>query len=152
MPHGLSMDSQGNLWLTDVAMHQVFKYSDGEIKMTLGEAFVPGHDEKHFCKPTDVAVSNDGSAIFVADGYCNSRLVKFDAKGNFARQYSMKTDEKQLLIPHSLDLICVADRENGRSLSPRLSIRFDGGKMFCLLLQNRLFRQWIGRRANGRQR
>jgi len=120
MPHGLSMDNQGNLWLTDVAMHQVFKYSDGEIKMKLGEEFVPGNDEKHFCKPTDVVVSNDGSNIFVADGYCNSRLVKFDSKGNFLRQYSMKQNEKQLLIPHSLvlietlDLICVADRENGR--------------------------------------
>ena len=144
------MDSQGNLWLTDVAMHQVFKYADGEIKMTLGEAFVPGHDEKHFCKPTDVAVSNDGSAIFVADGYCNSRLVKFDSKGNFVREYSMKKNEKQLLVPHSLaliehlDLICVADREHGRS-PLRSQIDDDGGNMFCLLLQNRLFRQWIGR-------
>jgi hypothetical protein len=148
MPHGLSMDSQGNLWLTDVAMHQVFKYADDEIKMTLGEAFVPGHDEKHFCKPTDVAVSNDGSAIFVADGYCNARLVRFDSKGNFVREYAMKQNEKQLLVPHSLaliehlDLICVADRENGRS---RRFIRVDSGKILCLLLQNRLFRRWIGR-------
>ena len=23
MPHGLSVDTEGNLWLTDVAMHQV---------------------------------------------------------------------------------------------------------------------------------
>ena len=25
MPHGLSIDTEGNLWLTDVAMHQVNK-------------------------------------------------------------------------------------------------------------------------------
>jgi hypothetical protein len=23
MPHGISIDNQGNIWLTDVAMHQV---------------------------------------------------------------------------------------------------------------------------------
>jgi hypothetical protein len=25
MPHGLSIDTEGNLWLTDVGMHQVKK-------------------------------------------------------------------------------------------------------------------------------
>jgi len=25
MPHGLSVDAEGNLWVTDVAMHQVKK-------------------------------------------------------------------------------------------------------------------------------
>jgi len=120
MPHGLSVDAEGNLWVTDVAMHQVFKYSNGQRVLTLGESFVPGDDSKHFCKPTDVAVSNDGSNIYVADGYCNSRIVKFDAKGNFLKQYSMPENEQQLAIPHSiilieaLGLVCVADRENGR--------------------------------------
>lgn len=88
--------------------------------MTLGERFVPGNDEKHFCKPTDVAVSNDGEKIFVADGYCNSRVVVLDSKGNFVRQYSTGENEDQLVVPHSLTLIehlnllCVADRENQR--------------------------------------
>jgi len=120
MPHGLSVDTEGNLWLTDVGMHQVFKYSKGERVLTLGESFVPGSDSTHFCKPTDVAVSNDGSNIYVADGYCNSRIVKFDSKGNFLKEYLMPENEEQLAIPHSiilietLDLVCVADRENGR--------------------------------------
>jgi DNA-binding beta-propeller fold protein YncE len=120
MPHGLSVDTEANLWLTDVAMHQVFKYSNGKRVLTLGESFVPGSDSKHFCKPTDVAVTNDGSFIYVADGYCNSRIVKFDAQGNFLKEYLMPEDEQQLIIPHSillietLDLVCVADRENGR--------------------------------------
>ena len=145
MPHGLSSDTEGNLWLTDVAMHQVpsplsllalrhhlfvqvFKYSPtGELLLTLGEAFVPGNDEKHFCKPTDVAVSNDRSSIFVADGYCNARLVQFDADGKFVREFSIPDDEKDpLVIPHSiilietLDLVCVADRQNGRLLRQRI--------------------------------
>lgn len=120
MPHGISIDTEGNLWLTDVGMHQVFKYTKGQLVLVLGEPFVPGSDSKHFCKPTDVVVSNDGSYIYVADGYCNSRVVKFDSKGKFLKEYSMPADEKALTIPHSiiliesLDLVCVADRENGR--------------------------------------
>ncbi|CAF4965977.1 unnamed protein product [Rotaria sp. Silwood1] len=120
MPHGLYVDAEENIWLTDVGMHQVFKYSKGERVLTLGESFVAGDDSSHFCKPTDVVTSNDGSHIYVADGYCNDRIVKFDSKGNFVKEYSMPEREKSLNIPHSiviietLDLICVADRENGR--------------------------------------
>ncbi|UJR10899.1 hypothetical protein I4U23_015087 [Adineta vaga] len=120
MPHGLSIDTEGNHWLTDVAMHQVFKYSHGKLVLTVGEAFLPGSDSTHFCKPTDVAVSNDGSSIYVADGYCNSRIVKLNSEGKFIKEYTMPEEEKQLVIPHSiiliesLDLVCVADRENGR--------------------------------------
>jgi peptidylamidoglycolate lyase len=47
----------------------VFKFDKDHKKiMTLGEAKVPGTDETHFCKPTDVAVATNG-AFFVADGY-----------------------------------------------------------------------------------
>ncbi|CAF0821476.1 unnamed protein product [Rotaria sordida] len=120
MPHGLSVDIEENLWLTDVGMHQVFKYSKGERVLTLGESFVAGSDSSHFCKPTDVVTSNDGSNIYVADGYCNARIVKFDSKGNFIKEYSMPQGEQPLIIPHSIiimetfHLVCVADRENGR--------------------------------------
>lgn len=99
---------------------QVFKYSNGKRVLTLGEEFVPGSDSKHFCKPTDVAVSNDGSNIYVADGYCNSRIVKFDSNGNFLREYLLPEDSQSINIAHSillieqLELVCLADRENGR--------------------------------------
>ncbi|CAF3122388.1 unnamed protein product [Rotaria socialis] len=81
MPHGLAVDREENLWLTDVGMHQVFKYSNGERILTLGESFVPGNDESHFCKPTDGVVSNDGSKIYVADRE-NGRIVCFDDEIN----------------------------------------------------------------------
>ena len=89
--------------------------------MSLGESFVPGSDSSHFCKPTDVAVSNDGSNIYVADGYCNSRIVKFDSNGKFLKQYQMPFGEKALSYCHivlfllnPLNLLCVADRQNRR--------------------------------------
>ena len=45
-------------------------------------AFEPGSDSAHFCKPTSVAVAEDGT-IVVADGYCNKRIMIFDRQGRF---------------------------------------------------------------------
>ena len=36
MPHGLSVDHQGNVWLTDVALHQVFKLDQAANSSRLG--------------------------------------------------------------------------------------------------------------------
>lgn len=114
LPHGLTIDQHGNYWITDVAMHQVFKYDAQDVKrhmeelkraqissetsmsndhasalsknsmlkpsMILGEAFVPGNDETRFCCPTDVAVHSNGD-FFVSDGYCNSRIIKYNKNG-----------------------------------------------------------------------
>jgi peptidylamidoglycolate lyase len=47
----------------------VFRFPRGqkEPDLIIGEKFVPGNDDKHFCKPTDVAVAQNGD-FFVADG------------------------------------------------------------------------------------
>jgi peptidylglycine monooxygenase / peptidylamidoglycolate lyase len=75
MPHGLTFDWDGYLWITDVMLHQVFKVTkSGQVVRTFGEAWTPGNDSSHFCKPSDVAVQPDGVA-FISDGYCNSRAV-----------------------------------------------------------------------------
>ena len=41
--------------------------SEGKVQFVLGEKFVHGNDDKHFCKPTDVAVTESGE-FFVSDG------------------------------------------------------------------------------------
>lgn len=120
MPHGITIDKKGNTWITDVALHQVFKFEPGatEPSIVLGEALVPGGDKKHFCKPTDVAVISNGD-FFVSDGYCNSRIVMFDEKGTFLMEFATKD---WLTVPHGLSLdednncLYVADRENYRIL------------------------------------
>jgi peptidylamidoglycolate lyase len=82
MPHGLTVDAQNNIWITDVGLHQAFKFShDGKLLLQLGEANVSGNDSGHFNKPTDIAIAKDGS-FYVTDGYGNNRVVKFSAKGN----------------------------------------------------------------------
>ncbi|XP_046368775.1 peptidyl-alpha-hydroxyglycine alpha-amidating lyase 2-like [Haliotis rufescens] len=125
MPHGLTLDNHGNLWVTDVALHQVMRFPKGakEPDMVLGVKFEPGSDNEHFCKPTDVAVASNGD-FFVSDGYCNSRIMKYSKEGKLLKTWGEKASgsltDMALQVPHSLalvekeDLICVADREDAR--------------------------------------
>ncbi|EFX71247.1 hypothetical protein DAPPUDRAFT_327379 [Daphnia pulex] len=116
MPHGLEVDAEGNTWVTDVALHQVFKFPKGSRvpSLTLGEAFVPGSDEKHFCKPTDVAVSSSG-IFFVSDGYCNKRIMKFDPTGRLLDVYTGAFNiVHSVTLMEEKDALCVADREHSR--------------------------------------
>jgi len=120
MPHGLTIDDHDNVWLTDVSLQQVYKFShSGELLLTLGERGVPGNDRHHFNRPTAVAVAPDGS-FYVADGYRNSRIVKFSPEGKFLLQWGTRgTKPGQFHVPHGIALdaaghVLVADRENSR--------------------------------------
>ncbi|XP_064620124.1 peptidyl-glycine alpha-amidating monooxygenase B-like isoform X2 [Lineus longissimus] len=128
MPHGIHMDKKGNLWITDVGMHQVFRFDAGmKVKpsLVLGEFLKPGKDDKHFCKPSDVAALDNGD-FFVTDGYCNTRVMKFDTNGKLLKKWGNPSlgievpPANAFYIPHSITLVedkkevCVADRENGR--------------------------------------
>ncbi|XP_064412751.1 peptidyl-glycine alpha-amidating monooxygenase isoform X4 [Latimeria chalumnae] len=129
LPHGLTTDKDDNYWVTDVALHQVFKLgADGKEAplLTLGKAFQPGSDRNHFCQPTDVAVNPATGNFYVSDGYCNSRIIQFSPEGKFLMQWGEETPYRgiakpgQFRLPHSLvfipefETLCVADRENGR--------------------------------------
>ena len=63
--------------------------SDGSDRtlLALGEAFTPGSDSNHFCQPTDVAVDTETGNIFVSDGYCNARILKFSADGKYLSEW-----------------------------------------------------------------
>ncbi|XP_018905482.2 peptidyl-alpha-hydroxyglycine alpha-amidating lyase 2-like isoform X1 [Bemisia tabaci] len=121
LPHGIHVDFEGNIWLTDVALHQVFKFSLGARRplLTIGKRFKPGSDFGHLCKPTSVAVASDGH-IFIADGYCNSRILKFNHFGDLERVFPQNEEFVSLKVPHSItllekqNLLCIADRENMR--------------------------------------
>ena len=120
MPHGLCVDSNNNIWVTDVGLHQVFKFSHtGKLLMTLGIPKTPGNDSIHFNRPTDVVVAND-SSFYVSDGYGNSRIIKFSSIGKYLFEWGKKGNkESEFNIPHGIDLdekgnVYVADRENNR--------------------------------------
>ena len=118
--HGLTVDSQDNVWLTDTVHHQVFKFShDGKLLMTLGAQGVPGLGGKHFNGPTDLAVAPTGE-FYVTDGYGNNRVAKFSADGNFLFDWGTKgTAPGEFDLPHGIAMdargrLYVADRANGR--------------------------------------
>src|SRR5688572_21789993 len=120
MPHGLTIDHENNLWLTDVGLHQVFKFDRaGNLLMVLGEHGVAGEDVNHFNMPTDVAVAPDGS-FYVSDGYRNSRVIKFSSEGDYLTSWgSYGPETGQFDVPHSIALdsqgrVYVADRGNAR--------------------------------------
>ena len=123
MPHMISPARNGGVWLVDTGLHQVFKMSaDGELELVLGTRDQPGSSNTTFCKPTHAVEAADG-AIFVADGYCNSRIVKFDATGRYNREFEIAEQRKGVApLPHSLALeecrrrIYVADRDSSRIL------------------------------------
>lgn len=120
MPHGLEVDKENNIWVTDVGLHQVFKFSsEGQLLLTLGEARVHGDDSSHFNLPTDIAVAGDGS-FYVSDGYYNRRIVKFSKDGTYLFEWGKHGIKRgEFIVPHAIDLdnegnVYVADRENNR--------------------------------------
>lgn len=120
LPHGLTIDSEDNLWLTDVGLHQVFKFDPaGNLLFVLGERGMKGDDPLHFNQPTDVAVAADGT-FFVSDGYGNSRVVKFSPSGEFIASWGIAGNApSEFNTPHSIALdpagnVYVADRGNAR--------------------------------------
>lgn len=120
MPHGLKVDNKNNIWVTDVGLHQVFKFShEGRLLMKLGIAKVAGNDSLHFNEPTDIAIAEDGS-FYVSDGYGNSRIIRFSAVGKYLFEWGKKgSKEGEFHIPHGISLddkgnVYVADRENNR--------------------------------------
>lgn len=118
--HGLQVDADGNVWVTDADTHVVEQYSpEGELIKTLGIKGDPGEDEERFNKPTDLDFGPDGS-IYVTDGYGNNRVVKLDSDGKFVTAWGTKGEGSgEFDTPHGIAVdgegrVYIADRGNSR--------------------------------------
>jgi DNA-binding beta-propeller fold protein YncE len=123
-PHGLRIDSEDNIWTTDLEAHTVLKLNpDGQVLMVIGQNKTSGlFDEARnsvlFFKPADIGFRSNGD-IYVADGYGNHRIVQLDKEGNFIRAWGKKGPEQgNFDNPHNIivdrNRVYVADRYNKR--------------------------------------
>ncbi|MCJ8311378.1 MAG: peptidylamidoglycolate lyase [Saccharospirillaceae bacterium] len=136
-PHSITTDSQNNVWISDTSLNKVFKFDiDGKLLLTVGRdysslrlfmqkmrvkwpRFPSFKNPYYFAMPTGIVVSKNGD-FTVADGYKNSRIVKFDANGKFIWQVNKKgSGNKAFNLTHGItqddqDNIYVADRSNAR--------------------------------------
>jgi DNA-binding beta-propeller fold protein YncE len=127
-PHGISVDRDGNVWVTDGQGkdgkgHQVFKFSpDGKVLLALGKAGIAGDGPDTFNAPSSVLVAPSGD-IFVGDGHggnTNARVIKFDKDGKFIKTWGKKgSGPGEFDTPHALAMdsrgrLFVGDRNNNR--------------------------------------
>jgi sugar lactone lactonase YvrE len=128
-PHAVYIspyDPQKNVWVVDDYRHAIFKFSNDGKKLlqTIGEPNVPGTDDKHFYRPTFMAWLPDGT-FFVADGYQNTRVVKFDKDGKYLTTWGQRgtPPEKRpgyfnnvhgIAVDPQTRRVFVNDRNNGR--------------------------------------
>ncbi len=133
LPHGIHVDRDGNVWVTDsqgnkagTKGHQVIKFSPkGEVLMKLGRAGVAGSGPDTFNEPCDVITAPSGD-IFVSDGHsgqnpnpptgATGRIVKFTKDGKFVKEWGrIGSAPGEFRTPHALAFdsrgrLFVADR------------------------------------------
>ena len=119
-PHGLRIDADDNLWTTDDGSHLVLKLDpSGNVLLVLGRINTAAEANWLFNRPADVAFAKNGD-IYVADGYGNSRVVKFDRSGNYIKAWGKYgTGIGEFNLPHTIAVdkegrVFVGDRENQR--------------------------------------
>ena len=136
-PHGLHVDRDSNVWVTDARGneegtkgHQVIKFSpEGEVLMTLGTPGVAGTGPNSLDQPCDVITAPNGD-IFVGDGHSGqgedappgttARIVKFSKDGTFIKAWGrLGSAPGEFRTPHALAFdsrgrLFVADRGNHR--------------------------------------
>jgi len=133
--HSVRVDAQDNIWAVDEGTDTIVKFNPaGQILMTIGRREDPvdalsnmagagtyhGRNEKYgVARPTDIAFDQQGN-IFIADGYFDSRVVKYDRNGRFIKAVGTRGNANlQFNTPHSIATdyqgnVYVGDRGNAR--------------------------------------
>jgi DNA-binding beta-propeller fold protein YncE len=127
MAHGLDVDRDGHIWITDLVGNMVLKLDrNGQLLMTLGTRGEAGEwneaeSSRKFHQPNETALDSTGN-LYVVQGHLQAepRVLKFAPDGGFIRQWGSRGSEAgQFAAAHSIkidsnDRLYIADRENQR--------------------------------------
>jgi len=117
-------DPERHVWVVDDMRHVIYRFThDGkQLVQTLGmlDEFGENDDLTRFRRPTMIDWLPDGT-FFVADGYGNTRVVKFDKTGKPLLKWGSRgTGPGQFNTPHGVAVggspprVFVSDRGNRR--------------------------------------
>ena len=130
-PHDIEIspyDPDKHVWIVDADGHFVSKFTnDGsELVFTLGTPGEPGTDDTHFRRPTFL-VFMDENTMYLADGYDNTRIIKYDMDGKILGQWGEKgrgagqedrpgywNNVHGIAVDPTTRRVYVNDRDNGR--------------------------------------
>jgi DNA-binding beta-propeller fold protein YncE len=123
LAHGLRIDRDDNVWVTDLRSHQVMKFTpDGKLLLELGKKGVAGDNSSTdlLNGPSDLVFGANGD-IFISDGESSStRVVRYSKDGKLVKFWGTKgTGPGEMNVPHSIAMdskgqVYVADRSNAR--------------------------------------
>lgn len=123
-PHSIYIspyDPERHVWVVNRMGHEILKFTNDGKKLVqvMGERGVQASDKTHFAQPAGMAFLPDGSFL-VADGYVNSRIVRFDKAGKYVNEWGTKgSGPGQFQLVHAVTIdaqgrIYAADRNNNR--------------------------------------
>lgn len=133
--HSVRVDHADNVWIADKGSDVVVRFDpQGRVSMVFGRKAEASDESAHplehpkpplppvdgmFRQVTDVTWDSHGS-IYIADGYINSRIARYDRDGNWLGSWGGPgSGPGQFNTPHAIladnqDHIYVADRGNAR--------------------------------------
>lgn len=118
--HGLRIDRDDNVWVTDIGHHHVLKFNaQGKLLLALGTTDKPGIGLDQFNKPSDIAFGA-ADEVYISDGYGNSRIMEFNQQGKFVKTWGKPGNGPgEFNLPHAIKVdsrrrVLVGDRENKR--------------------------------------
>lgn len=121
--HGMGVGPDGGVWLVDREGAAIWKFSpEGRRLLGIGgfSGMVGDNDAKYaFNRPAAVAFDSSGN-VYVADGYKNTRVVKYSSSGDYLQHWGGPGDAKgEFNLVHGVtvdgrDRVIVADRGNKR--------------------------------------